>query len=427
MPMGLTRWILGRWVFHHDSDVRPHTQRDLILGLSMAQLITWGSVFYTFALLIGPVEQALGISRAQSSVAFSLALLAEGLCAYAIGRWIDRGHERWVMSLGSVLAGSCLVVHGFVHSVSGFYLVWTGLGVAMAATLYTPVFAIVTRRYPADFRRAIITLTFLGGLASTVFIPLTAWLISHWGWRGAVWALASLQFLICLPIHAVLLRDAPRRLPATSSVAAAPPALGPLLRGAPFLLVGGFIVLFMAVTAALPAHLVSLLRERGMAETWAIAVPASIGVIQVLGRLLLYFFERRFDVHAANRFIPCLIPLGLCALLVAPLLGTGTAALALLLVFVLLFGAGNGMLTIVKGTAIAQYVNRDHVASLNGALGVPLALTRAAAPLAMGLLWRPDIGYRHGLWLLLVMSALAIAMLLMAQRRVLAAALPDGS
>jgi len=181
-------------------------------------------------------------------------------------------------------------------------------------------------------------------------------------------------------------------------------------------------VLFMAVTAALPAHMVSLLRERGMAETWVIAVPASIGVVQVLGRLLLYFFESRFDVHAANRFIPCLIPLGLLVLLLAPLLGTGSAGLAMLLLFVVLFGAGNGMLTIVKGTAIAQYVNREHVASLNGALGVPLALARAAAPLLMGVLWQPGVGYRHGLWMMLAMSVVAIAALLLAQRRVLAAA-----
>jgi len=152
-------------------------------------------------------------------------------------------------------------------------------------------------------------------------------------------------------------------------------------------------------------------------------VPASIGVIQVAGRLLLYFFESRFDVHAANRFIPCLIPMGLAALLLAPLLGTGSAALVLVLLFVVLFGAGNGMLTIVKGTAIAQYVSREHVASLNGALGVPLALSRAAAPLVMGLLWRPDVGYRYGLWLLLVMSLVAIAMLLLVQRRVMATGL----
>ncbi len=400
--------------------MRGDAQRNLIVGLSLAQLITWGSIFYTFALLIGPIEQELAVNRAQTSVGFSLALLAEGLCGYAIGRWIDRGHERLVMMFGSVLAGSCLMLHGFVTSLTGFYLVWTALGVAMSATLYTPVFAVVTRRFPTDFRRAIITLTFLGGLASTVFIPFTAWLISAWGWRGALWALASLQFLVCLPIHARLLRDAPRSV-SLATTAAAPAALRSLMVGAPFLLVGLFVVLFMAITAALPAHLVSLLRERGMAETWAIAVPASIGVIQVLGRLLLYFFEHRFDVHAANRFIPGLIPLGLACLLLAPLFGNGSAALALVLLFVLLFGAGNGMLTIVKGTAIAQYVSREHVASLNGALGVPLALARASAPLVMGLLWQPQVGYRHGLWLLLVLSAVAIAALLMAQRRVLAA------
>ncbi|MCP5282510.1 MAG: MFS transporter [Rhodoferax sp.] len=408
--------------------MRGDAQRNLILGLSLAQLISWGSIFYTFALLIGPIEQELGIGRAQSSVAFSLALLMEGLCAYAIGRWIDRGHERVVMTLGSLLAALCLGLHAFVDSLATFYGVWIGLGVAMSAILYTPVFAVVTRRFPDDFRRAIITMTFLGGLASTVFIPLTAWLISLLGWRGALGVLAALQLLVCLPIHAVLLRGAPRSVQASggdsAGSVAAPPALRKLMRGAPFLLVGCFIVLFMAVTAALPAHLVSLLRERGLGESWAIAVPASIGVLQVCGRLLLYFFESRFDVHMANRLIPALIPLGLVALLLAPLLGTGPAALALVLLFVLLFGAGNGMLTIVKGTAIAQYVNREHVASLNGALGVPLALARAAAPLLLGLMWQPQVGYRYGLVLMLLLCVLAMAALWQAQRRVLRPATP---
>jgi len=408
--------------------MRGDAQRNLILGLSLAQLISWGSIFYTFALLIGPIEQELGIGRAQSSVAFSLALLMEGLCAYAIGRWIDRGHERVVMTLGSLLAALCLGLHAFVDSLATFYGVWIGLGVAMSAILYTPVFAVVTRRFPDDFRRAIITMTFLGGLASTVSIPLTAWLISLLGWRGALGVLAALQLLVCLPIHAVLLRGAPRSVQASggdsAGSVAAPPALRKLMRGAPFLLVGCFIVLFMAVTAALPAHLVSLLRERGLGESWAIAVPASIGVLQVCGRLLLYFFESRFDVHMANRLIPALIPLGLVALLLAPLLGTGPAALALVLLFVLLFGAGNGMLTIVKGTAIAQYVNREHVASLNGALGVPLALARAAAPLLLGLMWQPQVGYRYGLVLMLLLCVLAMAALWQAQRRVLRPATP---
>ena len=160
-------------------------QPRLVFCLSIAQLITWGSVFYGFALLMEPVEQALGLSRAESSLAFSLALLAEGLLAYPIGRLIDRGHERAVMTCGSVLVFACLVLHSFISSAWEFYAVWLGLGAALAATLYTPAFAIVTRRFPGDFRRAIITLTFLGGLASTVFIPLTSWLIANFGWRHA--------------------------------------------------------------------------------------------------------------------------------------------------------------------------------------------------------------------------------------------------
>ena len=387
----------------------------LVGWLSLAQLISWGSIFYTFALVMAPVERDLGLSRAESSLAFSLALLVEGLLAYPVGRWIDRGHERIVMTGGSVLAGVCLLLQGSVSGMIGFYAVWAGLGAAMAATLYAPAFAVVTRRFPNDFRRAIILMTFLGGLASTVFIPLTAWLMALWGWRHAFIALAALHLLVCAPLHWLTLRGAPRPGP---RVAAADPqavkGVTDFIFSAPFLLIGVFVVLLMAVTVALPAHMVSLLRENGLREVWVIAIPAGIGVIQVLGRLLLYFFEHHVDPHLANRLIPCLIPLGLLALLAAPLSADGQVGAVLL--FVLLYGLGNGMLTIVKGTAIAQYVNRDHVATLNGALGLPLALARAAAPLLLGLLWTAQAGYTHGLWLLLALSAVGVGALMLAQQ-----------
>ena len=402
---------------------QPPLDQRLILWLSLAQLITWGSVFYTFALLMEPIERELGLSRAQSSVAFSLALLAEGFCAYPVGRLIDRGHERLVLTAGSLLVGSCLVLHSFIDSRWQFYAVWAALGMGMAATLYSSVFAVVTRRFPDEFRRGIITMTFLGGLASTVFIPLTAWLISLYGWRHALWFLAALQFLVCAPLHASLLHSAPTGRHGANKDPSGP-SLRRILTGAPFLLVGCFMVLVMAVTAALPAHMVTLLRENGLRESLVIAVPASIGVLQVIGRALLYFFERHFDVHMANRLIPCLLPAGLAALILAPLAAIHSVGLGALLVllFVTLYGVGNGMNTIVKGTAIAQYVNREHVASLNGALGVPMALARAAAPLVMGLLWSQQAGYRYGLWLLLALSCVGVAALMLAQRITLARA-----
>jgi MFS family permease len=390
----------------------PHDGR-LVGWLSLAQLITWGSVFYTFALLMEPVERELGLTRAQSSLAFSLALLTEGALAYPVGRWIDKGHERAVMTGGSLLVGACLLLHSGIDSIIGFYAVWIGLGAGLAATLYTPVFAVVTRRFPHDFRRAIITLTFLGGLASTVFIPLSAWLINALGWRHALWVLAGFQLLVCAPLHGVLLRNAPPApvRPASDGKRHSPAAY---LRSAPFLLIAVFVICMMGVTAALPPHMISLLRGTGLSEAWVIAIPASIGLLQVVGRLLLYFFEHHFDLHLANRLIPTLIPLGLGALIA----GAGHPWAALL--FVVLYGMGNGMMTIVKGTAIAQYVSREHVASLNGALGLPSALARAVAPLVLGLLWTAEAGYGRGLWLLLAMSMVAVLALYLAQRRALA-------
>lgn len=393
--------------------------------LSLPQLITWGSVFYTFSLLMTPLESELGMGRAESSLAFSLALLAEGLMAYRVGRWIDAGHERRVMTLGSIWVGLGLLGHSFVTSVAGFYAAWIWLGLGMAATLYNPAFAVVTRRFAQDFRRAIITLTFLGGLASTVFIPLFAWWMELWGWRQALWALAALQLLVCAPLHGWLLHGAPRPQASHTDLTQAKqgaiadtlsptvPVTVPVrehLRHAPFWLLGLFMVLTMSVTSALPAHMIALLQESGLPTVWVLAIPAAIGVIQVLGRLVLFVFERYWDVHAANRWIPTLIPAGVLALLIG-----GLSPIASL-VFVLLYGLGNGMNTIVKGTAMAQYVSRAHVGQLNGLLGLPIALARAAAPLILGLLWSPQHGYTLALWWLLSASLLGTGALWAAQR-----------
>ena len=371
-----------------------------------------------------PLEQAIDMTRAQSSLGFSLMLLTEGLLAFFIGRWIDRGHERLIMTFGSLLVGALLLVHSVISTQTQFYTVWTLLGVAMACTLYPPAFAVLTRRFPNHFRRAIIILSFLGGLASTVFIPLVAWLIDAIDWRETMWVISAMQFLVCAPIHFYLLRGAQStslnivknkdHLIGEAKHIELKPAepnlsIWQFMRNPVFWQLSCFVVLLMAATSALPAHMVSLLRESGMGEAWAIAVPASIGVIQVVGRLGLYLLEKRIDVHTSNRWVTLLIPLGLAALIL------GHGAIVGCLVFVLLYGLGNGMLTIVKGTVMAEYVSKAHMGSLNGILGVPMAISRAAAPLLMGLMWSPSDGYSYGLWMLLVVSVVGVAALWSAQ------------
>ena len=392
----------------------PHSRfsrRDarFVWALSALQLIAWGSVFYGFALFMAPLEQALGMSRAESSLGFSLMLLAEGLLAFSVGRWIDHGHERAVMTGGSLLVGLAFLLHSQISNMAAFYAVWTLLGVGLAGTLYPPAFAVLTRRFPQHFRRAIIILTFLGGLASTVFIPLVAWLIDTLGWRDVLCVLAAMHLLVCAPVHWLLLRDAPQRA-VLASTHTHRTTLWRYVRQPKFWQLATFVVLLMGVTSALPAHMVSLLREAGMTESWAIAVPASIGVLQVIGRLGLYVAEHRVDVHATNRWVTVLIPLGFLTLLI----GAGHGVWGVL--FVVLYGLGNGTLTIVKGTVMAQYVSREHMGSLNGLLGLPVALARAAAPWLMGLLWSAEMGYASGLWLMCGMSVVGVAAMWMAQK-----------
>jgi MFS family permease len=380
-------------------------------ALGLAQLITWGTVYYTFSLILGPVQTELGLSRAEASLAFALALLAEGLMAFAVGRWIDAGHERRVMTLGSLAAALGLLAHSQIDSLWSFYAVWIWLGMASAATVYSPAFAVVTRRFPVDYRRAIITITLFGGLASTVFIPLSSWWIALWGWREALWAMAALHLFVNAPLHALCLRAAPRAAAVSGLSPALPRWWGPHWRDPVFVAIALFMVLTMAVTAALPAHMIVLLQEAGLSPAWVVAIPAAIGVAQVLARAGLWVFERRWDVHTANRWIPTLVPAGLIAVM-----WVGWSPLGAVL-FVVLFGMGNGLNTIVKGTVVAQYVGRDHVGTLNGVLGLPIALARAAAPLLMGILWSPSAGYRTGLWMMCAASFIGLLTLWWAQHQ----------
>ena len=158
------------------------------------------------------------------------------------------------------------------------------------------------------------------------------------------------------------------------------------LGSAPFLLVGVFVVAMMAVTAALPAHMISLLRENGLAEAWVIPIPASIGVGPGAGPPAAVLLRTPFQPSPGEP--PHSLPDP-----ARPDGAAGRQAWRAALLFVLLYGLGNGMLTIVKDAAIAQYVSRDHVASLNGALGVPTAIARALAPWLLGVLWTREAGY----------------------------------
>jgi MFS family permease len=357
----------------------------LLIALGVTQIVSWGSIYYAFALLLEPLQRDLGAGRSEIAGAFSVALLVSGLCATWIGRTIDRLGGRRVMTLGSAAGGLLLAALSQVQSAAALYAVWTGLGVVMAATLYEPAFVVVAQAFRSGYRRALTVLTLFGGLASTVFWPLTTWLIEAFGWRGAVLWLAAINLAICVPLHLTLLPGT-RQAAVSPAQTARPTATRPW-RDRRFRALALAFLAHYVVVSAIAAHLIALLLARGMSPAAAATVGALIGPMQVAGRLIEFGASRWLRVDQVGRVAAAAMPAALLALLAA---GTHPAGLAL---FAALFGAGNGAMTVVRGALPVEMYGREHYGAIAGALATPGLMARAVGPLLAALLWSALGGY----------------------------------
>ena len=370
-----------------------------IPALALTLVISWGSLYYAFALLVRPMQAELQASNAALMGAYSLGLLVWGLATGVVGALLPRIGGRVLMTVGSLLAGLMFHALGRVESVLATCIVWCGLGLAMAMTLYEPAFAIVVQACPADRRRNITVLALAGGLASSVFWPLTAALVEHLGWRGAASALGGLQLLLCAPLHAALLpggaRNAATGAPAHATASAEPAPRRVLALLALAFSVNGF------VTAALAMHVIPLLESRGAAPGTAVMLAACIGPMQVLGRALEFMSGGALDARRLGLLALGLIPLALGALWLAawqPLLCG---------LFIAAYGAGLGLMTIVRATTPLALFGPERYAALSGTLGTPALLARAAGP--MGAAWLLGALPGTGSVMLLLAAAGALA------------------
>jgi MFS family permease len=181
----------------------------IVAALSVTETVTWGIVYYGFPVFLRPMEQDLGASRVAVTGAFSVGLGVSALAALPVGRWIDRHGARGLMTMGSCLGALLTLAWARVESLPALYAVWFLMGLAMVATLYEPAFAVVVSWFAEGRARALLTVTLVAGLASTIFMPIEAWLLVRMGWRSAVTVLAIVLAAVTIPIHALLLRRGP--------------------------------------------------------------------------------------------------------------------------------------------------------------------------------------------------------------------------
>ena len=368
----------------------------LVFTLGFTETVSWGVLYYAFSVFVQPMQAELGWTRAQLTGAFSLALIVLGVAGVGAGHWLDRRGPRLLMTAGSILGVVLVLMWSQMRDLATFYALWIAMGVCWSATLYSPAFATVTAFFRERRTEALTVVTLMAGLASTIFLPLTAWLVSSLGWRQALVALAAILGIATIAPHALVLR----RPPAHDERHEPSLGLGEALRHPSFrwLALGFFC---FALANGVNVHLVPYLGGRGFDLGGAAALAGLVGAMQVVGRIFLAPLERRLAPSAVVALVYALQPIALFVLLafagsVAPF------------VFVVLYGAGRGADTLIRNTAVARLYGPRRFASIQGVLGLFITVALAIGPVGLGALYDRQGGYDAGFWLACAASVVAL-------------------
>lgn len=380
-----------------------------VAALSVGQLLCWAALYYGFASFVLPMMRDLGWSKSVLMGAITVGLGASALATYAAGAAIDGGHGRAVMTGGALLGAAACAAWSQVQTPWALYASCAVLGVAMAMTLYEPVFNIVTHRYPTRYRGAITALTLVGGFASTLSFPACAWLVAEVGWRGALLVLAATLLLVA-PLHAWALRGPARVAAPARPDEMADATLHEAVRHPTFWLLTLAFTMHAFVTAALWTHVMPAFEARGVEEVATLAVLIWIGPAQVAGRLAFARLGRELPLRRVGM-------LAMLAIALAFATFTASSRPVALLAFAVLFGAGNGLIAIVRGGLVPELFGRTHVGRVGGLISGISLMARAAAPLAAAWLLLALPGYQELMALLAACAAAACLALWMVRPR----------
>lgn len=383
----------------------------ILTGLCTTQIIAWGILYYAFPVLSARISADTGWSTALVTAAYSAGLVVSALLGIPVGKVLDRRGPRLVMTAGSVLGVVSLAGIAFAPNYPVFLVSWLVAGAAMAGNLYPPAFAAVTRWYGPRRVFALTVITLIGGLASTVFAPVTEALAAFFDWRGVYLVLAVVLAATAIPIHAIVLR---RRWPREESGDddGAPVSADPdrqyargVMRSRAYILMTVGLTLGSTAGFAAMINMVPMLVERGVSTALAAWILGLSGFGQVVGRLFYWAMQRRLGVLARHMWI-----YGLLAVSTAALAVDSTHA-GWLICVAMVAGVGRGISTLLKATAVTDRWGPRAYGRLSGVFNAPVMFGVALAP-ALGAWLAQLLGSWELMYLVLAgMGAVALAAL----------------
>ncbi|WP_440902007.1 MFS transporter, partial [Actinosynnema sp.] len=359
----------------------------MVRVLAVTETISYAALYYCFAVMVAPMRAELGASTAAISGALSLGIAVSGAAAPLVGRHVDRHGARAVMTGGSLLAGAGVLAWSQAHTMPQLYAAFVVIGVASALVLYEPAFAVINTWFYRRRRAALLTMTVVAGFSSTIFLPVSQALVDTLGWRSALVVLAVLVGGCAIP-HALVLRRAPSdhglrpdgTEPAAHdselTAAAAEGRTAPAMQAAVRRLTLAHLMHTVAVTVV-AVHLVGYLVHTGMPALSAATAAGSLGIMSVTGRVVFTGAAQRLGLAATAALIVAGQALGVLVLLTVP----GVAGVVL---FVLLFGAGFGVMTIARAALLGEFVPRRAFAHTSGRQVLVATVGRVAAPVTAG-------------------------------------------
>ena len=388
----MTSTLRGRPTTSTEGGLRP-----VLAALCITQVTSWGVLYYAFPVLSGGISADTGWPSSTLAAAFSAGLVVSALLGVAVGRWLDRRGPRRLMTAGSLVAVAAVVAIAAAPTAGWFVAGWMVAGVAMSAVLYPPAFAALTRWYGVQAVGALTVLTLAGGLASTIFAPVTAALAGQLGWRGTYLVLAGILLVVTVPGHLLGLN---RGWPPAPRAAHARQAPARVVRSPAFLALLAALALTACATSAVVVNLVPLLAERHVPLGLAAVALGLGGAGQVVGRLGYPRFAARTTVRARTA-------LTLAGVAVTTALLAAFTSLAALVALAVLAGVVRGIVTLVQATAVTDRWSSAHYGRLSGLLAAPVTMAAALAPWIGAVLADVLGGYDAMFWAMAGIAAVA--------------------
>lgn len=375
--------------------------RKAIWALGLTQIIGYGTLYYSFSILAPAMAREFGLTEGWVFGGLSASLFAGSLFAPTAGRWADRFGAGRIMTIGSVAAAVALALCAVSPGRVTFVLALLAMELASSFVLYSAAFVAIVQIGVPRPQRSITHLTLIAGFASTLFWPLTSALHAHLTWREVYLLFAALNLGLCLPIHAWLMRLSrrhataapPERGPAHEAGAALDPRRGQAVF---LLMLAGFASEGFVLSAIL-IHMVPLTAALGLG-TAGLFVSTLFGPAQVASRLINMLFGGRLQQTHLAVIAASLLTAGLCTLLLT------TPWLPGAFLFVLLFGLGSGLTSIVGGSLPLELFGRKGYGARLGWASAARQFTSAFAPFALAFMMaRTSVA--NSLWVLVIVAA----------------------